>query len=285
MVLLMAEKLNSFLLSHQKPPMTDLILKMKRTKPSYSLGNIPYQNPHSGQEAQLEAIMLEKITFPISSKGHFKEKECEIWGSHIKDSKSHNRSFDIQRRRFLTLKATLFQLTSAHRASYAALELFKVFKDSPQKIGLLSSPRVDHYVVCIGNNNNWKIYDPLLNPELLFNLNEYRTEILPQFPNYPGNKPNFKVKIAEKVHAYVQKRSLKIQNFVKDSLIGIASSDYLKDLGFQFSCMRSMKNLPKETTIEGVRQSLLSQLNETSQEFYQEKEIAFPEKLKNKNKA
>lgn len=68
------------------------------------------------------------------------------------------------------------------RASYAALNLAKVFSNCDITVALLSEKSKDQYVVMLGNNKKgWFVYDPLTNPELVFELNFYKKEILPTF--------------------------------------------------------------------------------------------------------
>lgn len=71
-----------------------------------------------------------------------------------------------------------------HRASYSAIELAKVFMSMGVdiEVKLRSFPEIDHFVVMIGSHQDgWKIHDPLTNPELIFDEEEYNTRIKPLF--------------------------------------------------------------------------------------------------------
>ncbi len=75
--------------------------------------------------------------------------------------------------------STFFSLiavgNSAHRASYAALELKSCLGDD-FNIHIKNIPGYEHYVIYISKPgvNKFYIYDPLLNPELIFTVENYK---------------------------------------------------------------------------------------------------------------
>lgn len=85
------------------------------------------------------------------------------------------------------LKAFIFDISNygncAHRAGYAAIQLFNIFKSTDVKILVQSAKLADQFVVYLGNKTmGWYVYDPLTNPELVFTHDEYIQSILPMFP-------------------------------------------------------------------------------------------------------
>lgn len=95
----------------------------------------------------------------------------------------------------------------------------------------MSAPTIDHFVVYLGNNDKgWKVYDPLTNPTLIFDLDEYRREILPSFK--PLARPKDKVEVVIKaplVTLFLEKavQALSIlQSELKPSCQLMLSSDY-----------------------------------------------------------
>jgi hypothetical protein len=70
------------------------------------------------------------------------------------------------------------------RASYAAIELAKIFFGMSVgiEVKVRSYPEIDQFIVRIGSDEQgWKIYDPLTNPELIFDIEEYDRDIIPLF--------------------------------------------------------------------------------------------------------
>ena len=67
-------------------------------------------------------------------------------------------------------------------AGYAALVLAKILSKNGVEVKLTSEPKRDQYIVLIGNKlNGYYVYDPLTNPALLFEYDDYKKEIMPTF--------------------------------------------------------------------------------------------------------
>jgi hypothetical protein len=123
-----------------------------------------------------------------------------------------NKMATAQQDLFLMQHSILFSVTKigncADRAAYAALVLFKALEDTTIKIALQSLKTKDHFYVCLGNaEKGWKIYDPLTNPTLLFDIEEYQKDVLIYIPQYLHPKKDFKRVINSHVYnQYIEQR-------------------------------------------------------------------------------
>lgn len=71
----------------------------------------------------------------------------------------------------------------SYRASYAALQLFKILQGTSLNVALQSAPSVDQFTVLIGNKTEgYYVYDALTNPLMLFDREFYIKNILSTFP-------------------------------------------------------------------------------------------------------
>jgi hypothetical protein len=112
----------------------------------------------------------------------------------------------------LMLRAFVFERSDigncSHRASYAAMKLFEMFKDTPIKISVEAIGRerlIDHVIVVLSNDTTKEkfVYDPLTNPELVFGFDEYEEEIMPCFEMSPVGKLGFSCQIDQALcHQY-----------------------------------------------------------------------------------
>jgi hypothetical protein len=78
----------------------------------------------------------------------------------------------------------------AERSSYAAVKIYDVLSQAPTDIKIFFKSYteqflVDHFVLRIGNEDKgWFIYDPLTNPEIIFEESEYHRDIIPLFKKH-----------------------------------------------------------------------------------------------------
>lgn len=108
----------------------------------------------------------------------------------------------------LMLRAFVFESSDigncSHRASYAAMKLFGMLKDTSIKISVEAIGRerfIDQVIVVLSNETTKEkfVYDPLTNPELVFGFDEYEKDILPCFKLSPVGRLGFSCKIDEEL--------------------------------------------------------------------------------------
>lgn len=107
----------------------------------------------------------------------------------------------------------------AQRAAYAAFVLFSIFKDTNVEVHLKNNPKLDHYVVYVGNKKDgWMIYDPLTNPELLFPFTDYQKDILPLFKQVEKPARDLSFKITEETLNLFQRKKIRIRSYLHERL-------------------------------------------------------------------
>ena len=136
----------------------------------------------------LITYIVEKIFSPITFRRETIRSCSNFWGRE-------NLPTDLEQsqRLYLVQNAAIFSYTDvgncAKRTSYASIELFDIFKHTNVQIQLVSHPEIDQFVLKIGNKHEgWKIYDPLTNPLVLFEEQEYIREIKSLFKHVPTPK-------------------------------------------------------------------------------------------------
>lgn len=96
---------------------------------------------------------------------------------------------DTPERSFFYKHATSFALIQggncAQRAAYSALKLSEIFKDTEAKIFVKNFQAYDQYFVQIELKGRVWIFDPQMNPELLFEENYYRSSVLTYYQGKP----------------------------------------------------------------------------------------------------
>lgn len=167
------------------------------TRASEYFSDIYSQKLAEGEDkTHLMHWMIEKIFYPISLTSTDTKARIAFWGDLP--------TIEEQAKRlFLVHNALSFSLTGlgncATRSSYAAIQLFNIFENSGLQIEFLSFVEIDQFVLRIKNNKNeYKIYDPLTNPELIFNEDEYNQKIRPLFNPVPIKKRPFDLVVDEK---------------------------------------------------------------------------------------
>ena len=164
------------------------------TQSSEYYSNVYRQQIDKKEKITIMTCIVEKIFHPISLTQETIRSCCSFWNIRTQPTVLE------QQRLFLVQNAAVFAHTNlgncAKRASYAAIELFEILMGTGSELQLTSYPEIDHFVLRIGNAaEGWNIYDPLTNPELLFNEDEFTIEIKPLFPRVPipKNPVNFSV--------------------------------------------------------------------------------------------
>lgn len=142
-------------------------------------------------------------------------------------------------RYFLLARALGFELaaleTSPHRASHAAITLFKALQKSGLAFFVDSNTAYDHVIVSIGSKQKgWYVYDPLTNPELIFEHGFFRNRVLPTFPESNHKGLPYRLKITNEVVSEFEARREKASNYILAALKSSKPTfDELRhDLGF-----------------------------------------------------
>jgi hypothetical protein len=184
---------------------------------------------------------LETTSFDLSTKFKF-------WG-HL------HQSDKIQLEQTITLNALLFH--HAHigntftRTCYAALKMYEALSPLAAKIYIKSIASHYHTAVYIKLDKQWWIYDPNLNPNLIFTNQEYRQLVVRQLPkhtNHAVEKINWQIK--PETWVLFQKQLPKMQETLKNFLLKKQSAQFYKDIANKTIVGESIEKLNAEIKIQ-----------------------------------
>lgn len=137
----------------------------------------------------------------------------------------------------LILRAVTFSYhktgSCSARSSYAAIEFFRMLPKGEYTVCLQSFPEKDHYIVLLGNKSiGLKIYDPLTNPEIIFDILEYKSKVLTLFKDVKN--PIFKVQcsMTESLLKLYDEKKFDLEKLIFDSIKTTALSNLLGDRMF-----------------------------------------------------
>ncbi len=126
----------------------------------------------------------------------------------------------------------------ANRACYAAIKLFDLFKQTTWKISLVSNSKKDHFVLYLhdsskqGKERKYYVYDPLTNPKVLFEFEDYIKLILPLFKEKRSNSttkmPEFKFLVSNKTRVFFENNYNDIIKFIDELLPDIKNKNSMK---------------------------------------------------------
>lgn len=138
------------------------------------------------------------------------------------------------------LQAFIFEISDigncAHRSAYAALELHKIFQETPINVIVKSAEHVDQQVVYLGNKEiGYFVYDPLTNPEILFTLEEYSKTILTMFCVHQRFKLPIKVTITEKLCEQYQHIAINFREMLSSDLDKFKVTEFLNNPRMKYS--------------------------------------------------
>ena len=116
---------------------------------------------------------------------------------------------------YLFHRAMIFKHTHhgncAHRSCFSAIELEKILQGSAISVTLISDPTRDHFFIELSlPDSTTPIYDPLTNPELLFEAETHQEKILPLFKPVTRTALPFELTINERhirQYEFILKRS------------------------------------------------------------------------------
>lgn len=150
-------------------------------------------------------------TSPLLSQSYDLSTQFRFWG-HIAPNK------DIAQRQLLILNSLIFQHThlgnSHTRASYSAFRLFELLQNSDLKFYVKSIKAHNHMVVYIKQNKSWYVYDPMLNPDLIFSSEEYRKNVIKKLPVNEEKTPEMQQRINYKTYITSIEKSLPFKDYL-----------------------------------------------------------------------
>lgn len=198
-----------------------MILKMHSNSPTLlDTQTSEYFSPTYAQKSQEEreitrlmSWMIEKIFYPISQISTNTTARIAFWGELPKNEEQAKNMFLIQH-------ALRFSLTAlgncSARSSYAAIQLFSIMENTGLQIELISFVEIDHFVLRIKNNKNeYTIYDPLTNPELVFDEDGYNQTIKLLFNPVAVQKRPFNLVVDERVIRQYAFQNTKTNQFLE----------------------------------------------------------------------
>jgi hypothetical protein len=113
---------------------------------------------------------------------------------------------ECQLKLFWFERAATFQFcpygSCAWRASYAALQLFRVFQSTNIRVILKSAEKKDQFIVLVGNGKcGWAVYDALTNPDVFFPIELYNKKIVGTFADRRSTARQFRLEITRELEA------------------------------------------------------------------------------------
>lgn len=184
--------------------------------------------------------------------------------------------------------STLFSLiavgNSAHRASYAALEL-KSCLGKEFNIHIKNIPGYEHYVIYISKPgvNEFYIYDPLLNPELIFTVEDYK-EITTLYKKDPQRWTKTPLSTPLQIKITPEIVDLYRQFTIKTQALMLAEISSKLEFAYCYEELDLKSNLPKmkANAYKHTLQNSIILLQEKIDEFFTpEENIDSPRSLKN----
>lgn len=130
----------------------------------------------------------------------------------------------------------------SYRASYAALQLFKMMQGTSLNVALQSAPSVDHFTILIGNKKEgYYVYDPLTNPLMVFDREFYIKNILSTFPKAAYQAAAMNMVITQRLSDTYDKQFPLIKDEFEKLLKSSEKNSgvILKDPAFSFTLMKN----------------------------------------------
>ena len=138
------------------------------------------------------------------------------------------------------------------RSAYAGINLHGIFSQVRGDIKIvlksyIEEYNVDHYVLKIGNENiGWYIYDPLTNPEIIFNEHEYQQDIFPMFPKYAGRAIPTYIEITSDFVTHCNNLEAEFHTFFSRKFRGLNENSLKKNTEFMYAIEKCTKLICKE---------------------------------------
>lgn len=197
---------------NQNPPSADFPADCPHFSTHYQ--NL-LQDPKQKLILQSAYWLTRFYTAPLLSQSYDLSTQFRFWG-HIAPNK------DAAQRQLLILNSLIFQFThlgnSHTRASYSALRLFEVLQNSDLKFYVKSIKAHNHIVVYIKHHQNWYIYDPMLNPDLIFSIKEYRQSVIKNLPVNEEKTPEIQQRIQQTTYFASLEKSHLFRDYLQEHI-------------------------------------------------------------------
>jgi hypothetical protein len=223
---------------------------------SYLENHSLYFNEFSAQlnkltNRQLFATMFELIQnyiSPLETTSLDLSTKFKFWGHLYQSDK-------IQLEQTITLYALLFHHThigdTFTRTCYAAMKMYEALSPLAAKIYIKSIASHEHTAVYIKLDKQWWIYDPNLNPDLIFTNQEYRQQVVRQLPkhnNHSIEKINWQIK--PETWILFQKQLPKMQATLQNFPLTKQSPQFYKDIPNKKIVGESIEKLNAEIKVQ-----------------------------------
>ena len=148
------------------------------------------------------------------------------------------------------------------RSAFAAMHLYHAIgKQAGISVCLISSATHDQFTVMIGTaDKQWFVYDPLTNPELLFEHAEYTSEILKYFSPVQTPKHPLKLKITPATYSAYLAKNPEINDYLQQAFSTLKPKVVLSNLNYQYSL--AGKNLVAPAQYAQVTSDAIAALQE-----------------------
>jgi hypothetical protein len=205
-----SSRVNSCSLLIQNPPSAEIPVECPHFSPIYQSLLLDENNRLVLQSAYW---LLRFYTSPLLFPSYDLATQFQFWG----EIATHK---DIAQRQMLILNGLLFQFThigNSHvRACYSAIQLYEMLKSSELKFYVKSFKAHNHMVVYIKKAADWYVYDPMLNPDFIFNIEEYRQNVVKYLSVNEEKTPEMKQRIDKKTHEGFVETSLKFHHYLQN---------------------------------------------------------------------
>ncbi len=261
----------------------DLLSKLFTTAPShqqtaisehYSLQYKALIAQSDPLQSRLETALCEKIFDPLSPTSTSQER-VSFWPNNRHQFWGHTNAGNQGKCHFLMHRAMTFQHSlrgnCAHRTCFSAINLFSILQGSGFTITVKSYTDIDQFIIKLSRpKTNTLIYDPLTNPEILFNEDYYNSTMKPLFQKAHRNALPFKLTITERhlaQYAFIIERS---SDYLTTQQNNTTIESLIKHPGFssiQYDFLPSTENITKSKKDEKFKASMSSALDMMSKQL------------------
>lgn len=192
------------------PPVADYVNKSPLFSEKYQ--NL-LRDKHQKELIQTMLWLINENTHSLEAYSFDLASKLKFWG---------NLNF-LPHHLHISLQALKFQLAqmgdNLSRASFAAFKLYEMLSPLAAKIYLKTNSQLAHPAVYIKLDRQWWIYDPNINPDLIFNNQDYRHEVVNHLPKIKHQEPKLNIQINPELWLLFQKQLPKLNDLIKNKLI------------------------------------------------------------------
>jgi hypothetical protein len=122
----------------------------------------------------------------------------------------------------IALQALKFQVAqmgdALSRASFAAFKLYEILSPLAAKIYLKTNTQLAHPAVYIKLDKQWWIFDPNVNPDLIFDTKDYRQQVINHLPKTKLDVQQLNIQIKPELWLLFQLKLPKFNELIKTKL-------------------------------------------------------------------